>query len=401
MAVVDTRNRGLLARMLGAKAAPGVVLFLSAILGIWAANSPLSETYKHFLHLPLGFSSQGVSFVKPFEFWVNDLLMAIFFLMVGLEIKREFISGELSSRSQALLPLLAAFGGMLFPAIIYVFLNYENAAALRGWAIPCATDIAFSLGILALLGRRASNGQKVFLTALAIFDDLGAIIIIALFYTAALNLSALGAALAIYGLGLLLNRSGIKSLPAYLGIFALLWCAVLASGIHATLAGVAAAFLVPYNSGADEQSPLIRLEHGLHKWVSFIILPVFAFINSGVDAQYLSLSNLGNPISLGVLLGLFFGKQLGIFVFSILPIRLGRASMPEGAGVSTLYGLGLLGGVGFTMSLFISGLAFPADSPALISARAGILYGSGLSGVLGWAVLRFCGVRSGTGSRAD
>jgi NhaA family Na+:H+ antiporter len=322
--------------------------------------------------------------------WINDGLMAIYFLLVGLEIKRELLAGELSSVKRAALPAIAALGGMVVPALIYLAFNWNTPATLRGWAIPAATDIAFALGVVALLGSRVPTSLKVFLTALAILDDLGAILIIAVFYTADLSLAALG--LAATGLAVLFafNRFGVRHLAAYLAVGMLVWCAVLASGIHATLAGVAVALAIPLRTegATDERAPLHRLEHGLHPWVAYGILPIFGLANAGLSLGGLSLAAFLTPVPLGIAAGLFFGKQIGVMAASWWAVRRGWAQWPEGASAWQIYGVALLCGIGFTMSLFIGGLAFASEA-LQDQVKLGVFSGSLAAAVAGFIVLRF------------
>jgi NhaA family Na+:H+ antiporter len=370
---------------LDSEASGGIILMIAAAAALIVANSPLSCLYFDTLHAYMLGLSVG--------HWINDGLMAIFFLLVGLEIKREMLDGQLSTWSRRILPGVAAAGGMLFPALIYVAFNRENPETLRGWAIPTATDIAFALGVLSLLGPRVPTSLKVFLTALAIIDDLGAVIIIALFYTADLSMPALGAAAAILAVLIGLNRSGVEKLWPYLVLGAGLWIAVLLSGVHATLAGVALALTIPLLRSPgrpdDMHSPLHRLEHGIHAWVAFLIVPIFGFANAGVSFAGMDASILTGSLPLGIALGLFLGKMVGVFGVAWITVKLGFADMPAGASTAQLYGVALLCGIGFTMSLFIGALAFPA-SPALGDAvKVGVLGGSILSATAGALLLRF------------
>jgi NhaA family Na+:H+ antiporter len=374
-----------------AEAAGGIVLMAAASAGMLVANSAAAETYFHTLHVKAG----GLSVLH----WVNDGLMALFFLIVGLEIKREVMDGQLSRWSDRLLPGVSACAGVVLPALIYIAVNRGDATGLRGWAIPAATDIAFALGVLALLGRRVPGSLKVFLTAVAIIDDLVAVLIIALFYSAQLNMLPL----ALAGGGLLCltlcNRAGVRSLWPYLLIGLFVWFCVLQSGIHATLAGVAVAMTVPLRKtpGApdDQHSPLSRLEHGLHPWIAYAIVPLFGFANAGVSLNGFALPDLAAPVPLGIALGLFAGKQLGIFGTIRLLAWLGWAERPSRSTWPQVYGLALLCGIGFTMSLFISGLAFAAHPHERDAAKLGIMLGSLLSAVAGLVVLWIAqGVRS-------
>lgn len=363
--------------------AGGITLMISALLGLIIANSPLSETYFSVLNSYIA----GLSILH----WINDAFMAIFFLYVGLELKREFLIGELATNSQRILPGLAALAGLAVPAIIYYALNRDNPAALNGWAIPTATDIAFALGIVALLGSRVPLSLKVFLTALAIIDDLAAIIIIAIFYTQELNLMYLLGAFASIVALVFLNIKRITAPSLYIILGLLLWFMVLKSGIHATLAGVALALTIPLHgtaTNAKGEPPLIAWEHSLSIWVSFLIIPVFGFANAGVSFMGLNLSMLLDPIVLGVALGLFFGKQIGIFGLVYLGEKVKLFSRPTGATWLQVYGVSLLCGIGFTMSLFIGLLAF-VDPNLQDLSKIGVFMGSFLSGVLGFVILRF------------
>jgi Na+:H+ antiporter, NhaA family len=381
-------RRSPLGAFLKSEAAGGVLLMISAALALIIANSPVAPLY----FATLGSYVAGLSILH----WINDALMAVFFLLVGLEIKRELLEGQLSTWSRRALPGIAALGGMVVPALIFLALTRGDAVAMRGWAIPAATDIAFALGVLALLGSRVPVSLKIFLTALAILDDLGAVIIIALFYTKGLSLPMLGLAGAcIVGL-IVLNRLHVTKLWAYLGLGALLWFFVLKSGVHATLAGVALALTIPIGDGSDsdepEHSPLHTLEHWLHPYVAFLIVPIFGFANAGVSFTGMTPASALAPVPLGIALGLFLGKQIGVFGFSWLAIRAGLAAMPAQANTLQLYGVALLCGIGFTMSLFIGALAF--DSPELGKAtKIGVLLGSIASAVLGALVLRMAGRR--------
>jgi len=372
------------------EASGGIILVAAAVVALLWANSPLGSWYEAILELPVVVQFGAAKLAKPLLLWINDGLMAIFFLLVGMEIKREVLQGELSSAAKASLPAIAAVGGMAAPAAIYVLLTAGDPTALRGWAIPAATDIAFALGVLALLGRHAPPSLKIFLLALAILDDLGAIVIIAAFYTAGLSWIALGfAALAIVGL-VVLNALGVQRLGGYILLGAFLWVCVLKSGVHATLAGVVTAFAIPLAGRPgepDDLAPLNRLEHALHPWVAFGILPIFAFANAGVSLAGMSLATLGEPIPLGIAAGLFLGKQLGVIAATWVAIRVGVGSLPQGANWTQVYGMALLTGIGFTMSLFIGTLAFEsADHAAAV--RIGVIGGSLLSAVAGYAVLR-------------
>lgn len=373
---------------LSPEAFSGLLLLASATLALVAANGPWSSLYDQLLDVPFAVALGDLSLQKPVLLWINDGLMAIFFLMIGLEVRREMTDGTLATWSQRTLPFVAALGGMVVPAAFFVAMNYNDPMALSGWAVPVATDIAFALGILALAGDRVPNSLKIFLLALAIFDDLGAIVVIALFYSRDLSVASFGLAGLTLAVLFLMNRLGVRDLVAYLLVGLALWLFVLKSGVHATLAGVVLAFAIPYSG---KISPAYTLEKALHSWVSFLILPIFAFANAGVSFSGLQLSDLGHPVTLGVILGLLLGKQIGIFSFCWLAVKTGLAQRPANASWLHLYGVAILCGVGFTMSLFIGSLAFEhLPQPELLTAnRLGILVGSGLAGVLGFALLRF------------
>jgi NhaA family Na+:H+ antiporter len=371
-----------LREFLDSEAAGGILLMAAAALALFVANSPLAESYFTLLHAPLG----GLDVLH----WINDGLMAVFFLFVGLEIKREFLDGQLSTWANRALPCIAAAGGVVAPGLIYVAINWSHADTIRGWAIPTATDIAFALGVLSLLGRRVPTSLKVFLATLAIVDDLAAVLVIAVFYTAELNLAALAGAGVTTLLLVGLNRLKIARLAPYLLLGAALWWLVLLSGIHATVAGVALALSIPLRRSKaapdDMTSPLHRLEHGLSAWVAFLIVPVFGFANAGVSFAGMSPRVLLEPVTLGVALGLFVGKQLGVFGAAALAVKFRLANLPVGASRPQLYGIALLCGIGFTMSLFIGLLAFP--DPALQDeVKVGVLLGSLVSALCGAALL--------------
>ena len=374
------------------EAAGGFVLMAAAALALIVANSPLSELYFESLHAKLG----GMSVLH----WINDGLMVIFFLLVGLEIKREMLVGQLSSWPRRALPGIGALGGMIVPALIYVSFNRDDPAALRGWAIPTATDIAFALGVLSMLGKRVPISIKVFLTALAIIDDLGAVVIIALFYTNELSVLYLSLAAAVIALLVVLNRSGVRSLWPYMVLGSVLWFLVLRSGVHATIAGVALALTVPLRMKGDmREAPLTLLENSLQRVVPFLIIPLFGFANAGLSLAGMTAARLVEPLTLGVALGLLCGKVIGVFGFSSIAIRFGLARLPQEASWIQLAGVSLLCGVGFTMSLFIGLLAF-AHHPVLQSeVKVGILGGSLLAGIAGYIVLRM--VSSATATATD
>lgn len=368
------------------ESAGGIVLCAAAALALIVANSPLGTLYIRLLDIPLAVQVDGLIIKKPLALWVDDGLMAIFFMLVGLEVKREILEGGLSHRSRAILPAVAALGGMAAPAAIYLAFNWGNALAVRGWAIPTATDIAFALGVLALLGSRVPPSLKVFLLAVAIIDDLGAILIIAAFYTAELSVTAL--ALAAAGVALLtgLNLAGVTRRAPYMLAGVFLWVCVLKSGVHATIAGVIVGLAIPLRAVAAP-SPLASLEHDLHPWVAFGVLPLFAFANAGVRLGGIAPGVLLNPIQVGVALGLFLGKQFGVAGTIWLMTRIGLGSLPEGADWRQTYGLALLTGIGFTMSLFIGTLAFPMEGYD-VDVRIAVLIASLLSAVSGYLVLR-------------
>jgi NhaA family Na+:H+ antiporter len=363
----------------------GIVLALAALCALVVSNSPLAAQYEGFLQLPGELRVGSVLVLqKPLLVWVNDLWMVVFFLLVGLEIKREFIEGELASRQLATLPAVAALGGMAVPALIYAAINHADAQALRGWAIPAATDIAFALGIAMLLGPRVPASLKVFLTAVAIIDDLAAIVVIAIFYTAELSLPMLGAAALGIALLLALNRAGVMRVDVYLVVGALIWLCVLKSGVHATLAGVITAFAIPMRN-PHGASPLEHLEHGLQPWVAFLVLPIFAFANAGVSFAGMDISSLAQPVTLGIAAGLVVGKTLGVFGASWCVVRAGWAAKPAGASWAQLLGVSILCGIGFTMSLFIGGLGLPPEYA--VQVKLGVLAGSLISGAVGSMVL--------------
>ncbi len=369
--------------------AGGILLVAAAILAIIFANSPLSAHYDKLLSISGELRIDEFSVAKPALLWINDLWMAVFFFLVGLELKRELVAGELSDRAQVVLPVAGAIGGMLVPAAIYVALNWGDSVAMNGWAIPAATDIAFALGVLALLGSRVPISLKIFLTSLAIIDDIGAIIIIAVFYSGSLSMLSLIVAAGCIAVLAILNLRRVSDVPTYLFVGAILWLAVLKSGVHATLAGVVLAFFIPMTDPRNpDRSPLRELEHSLHPIVAFFILPVFAFANAGVSLDGVSFASLLEPVPLGIAAGLFLGKQVGIFLFCWAAVALGLARLPEGMNWRNLYGAGILCGIGFTMSLFIGGLAFEETGGGnIMDDRLGILTGSLLSGIVGYLFL--------------
>lgn len=376
-----------LRRFFATETAGGVIMVLAALAAMIVVNSPLASAHAELLAQSLGFEIGSLSFAKPLLLWINDGLMAVFFLLVGLEIKREVKDGELSSRARVVLPMIAALGGMLVPALLFAIINRADAIALRGWAIPTATDIAFSLAVLSLFGTRAPLALKVFLTAVAIVDDLGAIVVIALFYTEQLSLAMLGMASVGVAVLVALNICGVRRTGLYLLVGLFTWACVLKSGVHATLAGVATALAIPF-SGGTGASPGHVLEDRLHPWVAFGILPVFAFANAGVALGGLGAGVLLHPIPLGIVVGLVAGKTLGIFVASALAIRAGVAVRPEGVSYTTLLGISTICGIGFTMSLFIGSLAYETQAPEYYElARLGVVAGSVVSALVGCGLL--------------
>lgn len=375
---------------LTSEASAGLLLIGATLLALMFSNTALDELYRALFDYKISVGTESFGIAKPLLLWINDGLMAIFFLFVGLELKREVLEGELSDRRTASLPLYAALGGLIVPALIYVGLNAGNSDALRGWAIPAATDIAFALGVLALLGSRVPITLKIFLLAVAIVDDLAAIIIIAVFYTSAISPGPLG--LAVAG-GLVLyafNRADVRSVAPYLLVGAILWVCLLKSGVHATLAGVVTALFIPNvhaNSEQEGDTVLVQLEHTLKPYVLLVIMPIFAFANAGVSLGGLTMNDVFAPVALGISAGLFIGKQIGILGASWIAIRSGAAQLPAGVTWAQMHGVALLAGIGFTMSLFIGSLAFP-DGPEATSVRLGVLIGSLLSAVAGYLLLR-------------
>jgi len=373
------------------ESAGGLVLLGAAVLAMLVVSSPLEGLYQALLDTPVEIRVGALEVAKPLLLWINDGLMAVFFLLVGLELKREVLEGELADRRRAVLPALAALGGMAVPALIYWAINRDSPLALKGWAIASATDIAFALAVLALLGKRVPNALKLFLLTLAIADDLGAILVIALFYSSDLSVPMLALAGVALATLLAMNWRGVSEVAPYLLVGAALWLAVLKSGVHATLAGVLLALFVPLKAQDPEApSPLKGLEHDLHKAVAFGILPLFAFANAGVSLASLSLAALLQPVPLGIALGLFLGNQIGVFGMTWLGVRLGLGKLPNGVGWLDIYGVSVLCGVGFTMSLFISSLAFEQGAAELaVDDRLGIILGSLVSAVVGYLILRF------------
>jgi NhaA family Na+:H+ antiporter len=369
------------------EAASGLILLIAAILALFISNSDLNDLYFHSLekYLFIGVNEFGLKL--SVHHWINDALMAIFFFFVTLEIKREFLQGELSNIKQAMLPIIAAVGGMLIPALFYVFINWGNSETMNGWAIPSATDIAFSLGILSLLGSRVPISLKVFLTALAIIDDLGAILIIAFFYSGDLSVPYLSLILLSYIFLLVLNKLSVKIFIPYLIIGLFMWFFTYKSGIHATIAGVLLASTIPHRIKDKDFSLLVKIEHAISPYVAFMIMPLFAFANAGVSLVGLSLSSLLAPVPLGILCGLFFGKQIGVLLFSYVSIKLKFAEAPNNSNWLSLYGVSILTGIGFTMSLFVGNLAFVENVQYMDGVKIGVLTGSLLSTVFGYVIL--------------
>ncbi|SQD76756.1 Na+/H+ antiporter NhaA [Moritella yayanosii] len=373
------------------ESAGGIILMFSAVLAMIIANSPAQGLYALFLEIPVEIKLGGLEIAKPLLLWINDGLMAVFFFLVGLELKRELVEGELSDPRNIILPGVGAIGGMLIPALIYVYFNMDDPAALSGWAIPAATDIAFALGILSLLGSRVPVSLKIFLTSLAIFDDIGAILIIAFFYTANLSIPALIVAACCILVLAYFNKRNVDSKALYIFVGIVMWVAMLKSGVHATLAGVTLALFIPMQSKDKSHSPLKSMEHGLHFVVAFVILPVFAFANAGINLSGVGLEQILHPVPMGIALGLFIGKQVGIFGLCWLAIKCKIAKMPKGMDWCSLYGTAILCGVGFTMSLFIGSLAFEETGTNLLfDERLGIILGSLLSGIIGFFMLKSC-----------
>ncbi|UKE85048.1 Na+/H+ antiporter NhaA [Pectobacterium sp. PL152] len=377
-------------RFIQLDAAAGVMLMMATLLALTFANwSVTAAGYQQFLMMPVEMRFGALEINKNLLLWINDGLMAIFFLLIGLEVKRELVEGSLASRQQAMLPLAAAVGGMIFPALLFLLFNAEDEVTRAGWAIPAATDIAFAIGVLTLLGKRVPAGLKVFLLALAIIDDLGAILIIALFYTQQIFWPALGGAVLAVAALAYLNRQQVRKTSAYLLVGMVLWVCILKCGVHATLAGVIVGFFIPLRTSDGETSPATTLEHGLQTWVAFLIIPLFAFANAGIVLQGIVLEKLFSPLSLGIAAGLLIGKPLGITLLSWLTIRLGYARLPAGVGFSQIVAVSVLCGIGFTMSIFITLLAFSGGDAELITyAKLGILLASGLAALLGYLALR-------------
>jgi NhaA family Na+:H+ antiporter len=372
------------------ESAGGLLLMASALLAVILANTPLVRYYDLLLDTPVHIRIAALEIAKPLLLWINDGLMAVFFFLIGLELKRELVEGELSDKRNIILPGLGAVGGMAIPALVYILFNRNDPVAMQGWAIPAATDIAFALGILSLLGSRVPTSVKIFLTSLAIFDDIGAILIIAFFYTSKISLAALVVVAVCVGVLVIMSRLKVEAKSLFIFVGVVMWTAMLKSGVHATLAGVVLAMFIPMRSSTKpEYSPLKEMEHDLHSVVAYVILPVFAFANAGISFAGMTMEQVLHGVPLGVALGLFVGKQVGVFAFCGVGIKLGMAQLPSGMTWKALYGTAAMTGIGFTMSLFIGSLAFEASGVNLLfDERVGIIAGSLASGVLGYLVLK-------------
>ena len=381
--------RSTFTRFFQLEAASGLLLIAAAALALIVNNSPLSHYYTAFLDVPVAVQIGALQIAKPSLLWINDGLMALFFLLIGLEVKRELLEGQLSKPSQVVLPGAAAIGGMVVPALIYWFINKDYPDALGGWAIPMATDIAFALGVLALLGKRVPVSLKLFLMTLAIIDDLGAIIVIAVFYSSELSGVSLLLAAACLIVLIAMNRMGVIKVAPYMIVGLILWVCVLKSGVHATLAGVTLAFCIPLRTKNSETSPLMRIEHALHPWVAYAILPLFAFANAGVSLAGVSMHSFVSHVPMGIAAGLLIGKTLGVFGLTWIAIKTGMAALPAGANWGQVFGVAILCGIGFTMSLFVGSLAFVAGSDYVGMDRMGILTGSILAALIGYGVTLF------------
>ena len=381
--------RSTFTRFFQLEAASGLLLIAAAALALIVNNSPLSHYYTAFLDVPVAVQIGALQIAKPSLLWINDGLMALFFLLIGLEVKRELLEGQLSKPSQVVLPGAAAIGGMVVPALIYWFINKDYPDALGGWAIPMATDIAFALGVLALLGKRVPVSLKLFLMTLAIIDDLGAIIVIAVFYSSELSGVSLLLAAACLIVLIAMNRMGVIKVAPYMIVGLILWVCVLKSGVHATLAGVTLAFCIPLRTKNSETSPLMSIEHALHPWVAYAILPLFAFANAGVSLSGVSLHSFVSHVPMGIAAGLLIGKTLGVFGLTWIAIKTGMAALPAGANWGQVFGVAILCGIGFTMSLFVGSLAFVAGSDYVGMDRMGILTGSILAALIGYGVTLF------------
>ena len=392
---------GMLRDFLRLETASGVLLVIAAVVAMIVANSPLAGLYAGLIDLPVEIRVGNFEIAKPLLLWINDGLMALFFLLVGLELKREFVAGHLADKREIVLPGFGAVGGMLVPALVYVWFNQDDAVALQGWAIPAATDIAFALAVLALLGDRVPLTLRIFLVSIAIFDDVGAIVIIALFYTSDVSLVALSVVAACLPVLAVMNRRGVTEHAPYLLVGAIMWVALLKSGVHATLTGVLLALFIPIGDPEHGESPLHDLEHDLHTAVAFFVLPCFAFANAGIALGGLSFEQIVHPVTIGIVAGLFAGKQIGVLEACWIATLLGLAKLPEGVRWSQLYGVSLLCGIGFTMSLFIGSLAFESTGVNLLfDGRVGIILGSLLAGATGYIVLQLSLPRSGEVSQS-
>jgi len=387
---MSTNRPTFIAKFLKLESASGIILMLAAVLALVCANTPLQSYYSLFLDTPVEIRIGALEIAKPLLLWINDGLMAIFFFLVGLELKRELVEGELSEKRNIILPGIGAIGGMVVPALVYIYFNAGDPAAMTGWAIPAATDIAFALGVLSLLGSRVPTSIKIFLTSLAIFDDIGAIIIIALFYTAKISLIALVVVFFCIVVLAVFNKRNVESKSLYIMVGVVMWVAMLKSGVHATLAGVVLAMFIPIKSKTDsDYSPLKSLEHDLHGAVAFLVLPVFAFANAGIGFAGVGAEQMLHSVPMGIALGLFLGKQVGIFGICWAAVKLNLTRLPSGMTFGGLYGAAVLCGIGFTMSLFIGSLAFEESGTNLLfDERLGIIIGSLASGVLGYLILR-------------
>jgi len=387
---MHSSNKSFMATFLRLESAGGILLMLSAVIAIIFANTFLATYYEMLLSTPVEIRIGALEIAKPLLLWINDGLMAVFFFLVGLELKRELLEGELSDKRNIILPGVGAIGGMLVPAMIYLYFNSGDEVASKGWAIPAATDIAFALGVLTLLGSRVPTSIKIFLTSLAIFDDIGAILIIAFFYTSKISLSALLVVAVCIPILFIFNKKNVISKSPYVLIGVIMWIATLKSGVHATLAGVILAMFIPMRSKANPAiSPLKSMEHDLHSVVAFFVLPIFAFANAGINLSGVGAEQLLHGVPIGIALGLFFGKQIGIFGLCWLAIKMGIASLPKGTNWGSLYGTSALCGIGFTMSLFIGSLAFEETGVNLLfDERLGIIVGSVASGIVGFLILR-------------
>ncbi len=388
---MQQNNPSLIHEFFKMESAGGILLFFAALLAILAANSPIQGFYDLFLSIPVEIRVGPLEIAKPLLLWINDGLMAVFFFLVGLELKRELTEGELSDKRNIILPGVGAVGGMLFPALIYLFFNMNDPVATKGWAIPAATDIAFALGVLSLLGSRVPISIKIFLTSLAIFDDIGAIIVIAIFYTSKISITALIIVALCIPVLFVFNKKNVISKSPYILIGTIMWIATLKSGVHATLAGIVLAMFIPLRCKENPSiSPLKSLEHDLHSVVAFFVLPVFAFANAGISLKNVGMEQLLHDVPIGIALGLFIGKQVGIMGLCWIFIKLGLAKMPSGMSWFSLYGASALCGIGFTMSLFIGSLAFEETGVNLLfDERLGIIIGSFTSGILGYIILRW------------